>query len=619
MTKARSAALRDLLSLGLVTALVACTSTGDAPRAAAPSAEGRPAGAGDHSYYLTMRDGVRIAVSLHFPGGTAPAMRAPVILIQTRYGRAQEARRGGAPRDIDYFLRQGFAVAIVDTRGSTSSFGPRDVEMGPAERKDMDEIIAHLAARPWSNGKVIGYGISYMADTADFATSRPAPALVASIPRQLDFDAYTQGFMPGGVLNKFLLHVWGDYTKAIDLGRSPRGEPIDCRLRAADCPALFPLLQPVDGDEDYHLLRKALGGRRRWSAEDYLQAPFRDDKGANGFSLFDFSPGSALGAIRREAKPAMIWGSWMDATTAAAALARFRSAPDVKMEIWITANNHGHDINADPFLPARAAPFPERESQFATVLDFTRRVLDGGTIARRINYQVLGTTEFRQTTVWPPEGLSPVSLYLSGDRSMSRTVPVRAGRISYDVDFDAGTGENTRWSTQFGPPPRYPDRREADKRLIAFDSGPLDEDMELAGWPVVDLTVASQSTDPALFAYLEDVAPDGRVTYITEGQLRAIHRAPADPNRLPFDQGPAPHSFNRADALPVKPGEPMRIRFALNPTAAFIRQGHRLRLAIAGADANVFQRYPEVGSERFEFTLGGTTPSLIEVQLRPWR
>ena len=89
------------------------------------------------------------------------------------------------------------------------------------------------------------------------------------------------------------------------------------------------------------------------------------------------------------------------------------------------------------------------------------------------------------------------------------------------------------------------------------------------------LQIAAATADPVVFVYLEDVAPDGRVSYLTEGQLRLIHRKPASAAKLPYDQGPAPHSFNRADAMPVTPGEVMNVSFALFPTAALIRAGHK--------------------------------------------
>jgi hypothetical protein len=48
----------------------------------------------------------------------------------------------------------------------------------------------------------------------------------------------------------------------------------------------------------------------------------------------------------------------------------------------------------------------------------------------------------------------------------------------------------------------------------------------------------------------------------------------------------------RTDAEPLTPGEAARIRFALYPTSVLLRKVHRIRAALGGADASVFQRYP---------------------------
>ena len=70
-----------------------------------------------------------------------------------------------------------------------------------------------------------------------------------------------------------------------------------------------------------------------------------------------------------------------------------------------------------------------------------------------------------------------------------------------------------------------------------------------------------------------------------------IDRKEVDPKSLPYEPlGPA-HSFLRKDAEPLIPGEAARIRFALYPTSVLLRKGHRIRVALAGADASVFQRY----------------------------
>ena len=127
------------------------------------------------------------------------------------------------------------------------------------------------------------------------------------------------------------------------------------------------------------------------------------------------------------------------------------------------------------------------------------------------------------------------------------------------------------------------------------------------------------TADPCVFAYLEDIAPDGTVTYMTEGQLRALHRRIAAPDTLPYDPGPAPHSFRRCDAMPVTAGEKFTLAFKLYAVAALIRKGHRLRLAIAGADAGTFRLPTNDLSERFEIFRGGQELSKLTLPFRPWK
>ena len=138
----------------------------------------------------------------------------------------------------------------------------------------------------------------------------------------------------------------------------------------------------------------------------------------------------------------------------------------------------------------------------------------------------------------------------------------------------------------------YPDRADEDKKLLVYSSAPLETDLEITGSPMLTLEMSSTTSDGAIHAYLEDVSPEGRVTYVDEGILRVIDRKEVDPKRLPYEPlGPA-HSLLRKDAEPLTPGEAARIRFALHPTSVLLRKGHRIRVALAGADAAVFQRYP---------------------------
>jgi putative CocE/NonD family hydrolase len=257
-------------------------------------------------------------------------------------------------------------------------------------------------------------------------------------------------------------------------------------------------------------------------------------------------------------------------------------------------------------------PLPE---QYRMRLAFVDDVISGQAPERRLHYYVLGAGTFRETTVWPPDGTEPSRFALDGDRSLTRDTPT-TGMDSYLVDPTATTGKQNRWY-QYGAP-AYGDRRTEDLKLLTYDSAPLNDDTELVGWPVVTLRMRTTTNDPAVFAYLEDVSPDGRVTYITEGQLRAVNRRVANPGTLPYDAGPAPHSFRRVDAMPVVPDEWFTISLKLYATAALIKKGHRVRLAIAGADQDTFRAMSDGRSERFEIDRGGAEPSAIELPLRPW-
>jgi len=87
--------------------------------------------------------------------------------------------------------------------------------------------------------------------------------------------------------------------------------------------------------------------------------------------------------------------------------------------------------------------------------------------------------------------------------------------------------------------------------------------------------------------YLEDVHPSGEVTYVTEGQLRAIHRKLS--NEEPPYKTPVPYrTFMKKDAMPLVPGEPAELVFDLLPTSYQFLKGHSIRVAIAGADKDHF-------------------------------
>ncbi|WP_156449573.1 CocE/NonD family hydrolase, partial [Caulobacter sp. CCH9-E1] len=114
------------------------------------------------SFYLPMRDGTKIAISLHRPAvdGKPVDTRLPVIWHHTLDIEKMGVRETGAAQSLTDLTRAGYVVAIVARRGNGASFGVRRGYEDFTEGFDAYEITEWLAAQPWSNGQIGMYGCS---------------------------------------------------------------------------------------------------------------------------------------------------------------------------------------------------------------------------------------------------------------------------------------------------------------------------------------------------------------------------------------------------------------------------------------------------------------------------
>jgi putative CocE/NonD family hydrolase len=167
-----------------------------------------------------------------------------------------------------------------------------------------------------------------------------------------------------------------------------------------------------------------------------------------------------------------------------------------------------------------------------------------------------------------------------------------------------------------GMPVTYGDRREEDKKLLTYTSAPLAQDLELTGSPTVTLHVASTHEDGAFYVYLEDVGPDGRVSYLTEGLLRAIHRRTGDPATAPYVPLGVYHTYKKEDALPLVPGEVAAVAITMFPISTLFQKGHRVRIAIAGHDDALKDRYPKEGTPVISVERNSARPSQVVLPVR---
>lgn len=578
------------------------------------------------SLYVTMPDGCRIAVDVYLPqeaGSGPPPGKMPAVLILTPYYRrfrlkddapAATETTPNAARYRDVFVPRGYALVVVDVRGTGASFGTRDSFRSPKERDDYHAIATWVVAQPWSDGVVGATGISYLGAAALFLASTGHPAVKAVAPLFAVWNTYVDHFYPGGILlNKLAAH-YDDIMVGLDHDR----RDLLAELPYFKNPA-YAGPQPVDDDRDGSLVRAAVKEHlASFRMPDFItEFRFTDDRlpydpsfGPHSFSPYHYAQG-----IREDVAVYSISG-WMDgAGFSNGSIARFLSLRNQRQHLLLGPWDHGARANVSPFRDAVEPRFPV----LAEVLRFFDQYLmdrDTGLLAEApVHYFTIHEEVWRSAPSWPPV-TSARTLFLDEGGTLSGA-PGRRGEDAYAVDFTLGTGQNTRYERLAAQDTReyYQDWQGRDEWMLRYTSEPLVTDAEISGHPVVDLWGASSEGDAAIHAYLSEVEVDGTIRYVTEGVLRAIHRRESEPEELQRWSWPF-RTFARADARPMPPGQPERIRFALLPTSWSFKRGSRIRLAVSGADSDHYAQVPHGRPPLLRLARGGATASCVAL---PWR
>lgn len=561
------------------------------------------------SLYITVRDGTRLAADLYLPKGLPPSAKIPTILTQTRYWRSMELRapfRWVLRSEGDqmpltqagkrFFVERGYAMLFVDVRGTGASFGACRYAWEPVTVLDAYDLLDWITAQTWSNGRVGGMGVSYLGTTAELLLATRHPALRAVVPQFNHPDSFVDVAMPGGLLNRRFIYAWTELNESLDQNRFPAIYPGITRILGRG-------VSPVGGAKGIAELREAVRNRTENAclADLDVEADFRDDRHpVRGFSMNDQVVMRFRDVIMEARVPVLGWASWMDAGTGNAALRRFLTLPGLQMAV-VGAWNHGGANQSSPYQPgAKLNPPPEVQYQF--ILRFFDGLLkedSGHTLESCVHYFTLGAEQWQSSPTWPPSGVQSERWYLGPEGALLPQKPDVDGEDHYMVDFRASTGAFNRW-WELGVlqrrPVVYGDRAVQKPFVLGYESAPLEENIEISGTPVIHLYVTSSEPDCAFYVYLEDVFPDGRIVYLTEGQLRAIHRKVRPAEESPYVLQAPHYSFCKEDALPLVPGEPAEIAFGLLPVSARIKKGHRIRVSISGHDEGTFPRIPAQGS-----------------------
>jgi len=571
------------------------------------------------SSYVAMADGARLAVDHYLPRGLAPGETLPTIVTFTRYHRATAFRfpfnvlfsRSSGNRER--LAAAGYATVVVDVRGAGASTGFRVAEFSPEEVRDSVTIVDWIIAQPWSNGIVGAEGVSYSATAAELLMLEKHPAVQAIAAQYGLFDSYSEAALPGGLVNGSIASAWHSMLKALD-----RNEPIPGMTGIAAW--AWAGVAPVQGDRG--MLQQALEEHRANRYTDLTSGAieFRDAR-VDGRRAFLFAPAGHPARYRSSTTPLLLVSGWADGAYQLGALRKFRNRTASATHVVIGPWNHGPGAVTDPCAGDQAYRGRRSDLTLPFFDHYLKGVANGFAGKPPIRYFTYCANRWSYTDRWPPAEEKRV-LALDGT-ALAEELPEAEQRRRLVDDRGATTGDRTRWRSlvAWRTPTRYPDRADQAAHGVAWTSAPLADDLVVTGHPSVSIVVASEAGDAALFAYLEDVAPDGRVTYVTEGQLRLLHRATT--TDLYRDYIPV-RSFFREDAAPLEPGERYRIELGLYPVSYRFRQGHRIRLLLTRADADNFLPLDDEAGAPLDLYSSPSEPSLLTLpeereDLRRWR
>ncbi|SOE73250.1 putative hydrolase, CocE/NonD family [Burkholderia sp. OK233] len=560
------------------------------------------------SRYITMRDGCRLAADIYLPQGADSSEVFPALLIFMPYyrrfktnGEVAESAPAAA-RYRDFFVVRGYAVVVVDVRGTGASFGTRDALRSPTERDDYREVAEWAVKQPWSNSILGSTGVSYVGAAACFLASTGHPAVKAIAPLFGVSDIYSEQLYPGGLVSKVWTCAYDQLMLAMDHDRRDLlgnfSYYTDPGLRGP---------QPVDEDSDGVLLKAAVNEHRNnFSLNDAApEFAFRDEGMLHdpSLTLAACSPYHYLDQVSRDV-PIYSVSGWFDgAGYSNGAITRFLTRNNPHDRLLLGAWDHGARTNVSPWRDDAAPQF----NLLAELLRFFDTHLLGreSGLAEEapIHYFNIHAEEWTSASSWPPNNES-MRLHLAAGGSLSQVAPP-SDVTSYRADFGTSTGSQTRYE-RLGAAAivdYYPDWTERCTSMLNFETPVLPRATPVAGHPVATLRMSIDQGDASIFVYLSEVCSDGRVHYMTEGMLRAIHRetAPAPDDYVtawPF------RTYYRKDAKPVDKGAVIEYSIPLLPVAWTLAEGSRLRLSIAGADGGHFVPMPYGRPPTFDVQIG---------------
>jgi uncharacterized protein len=469
---------------------------------------------------IPMRDGTRLAANVYLPEGAGPV---PAILQYTPYLKDGHGGRGQIEIGQLTFARRGYATVSLDMRGFGASDGDAAPPFSASEAQDGYDALAWLAEQEWCSGQTGMWGISYGGDTSLAVAATRPPSLRAIVPIHATEDEFTGALYPRGCRGGLWSeNDWGFRMVGLQLLPPLRlgNEARWQRLWRDRLDRLMPW--PLT----WHTIPPATWATWRADCSKIQAATYLVSAWHDCYPLETFRAADAIAAPKR-----VLIGPWKHELPDFAVNGPIGFFHEMARwwDAWLLAVDNG--IQSEPPVTVYHQPA-------------------GG---------------WHAESAWPPSGAEVVDFFFDAGGVLARN-PLRlreddTGVDNHRVDPTVGLA-HLPWDWTTPASLTALDLAPDDHRALTYTTAALPAAMDVRGNPEVVVFLAADQPDFPLAIWLADVAPNGFSTLICQGWLRPTHQV---------------GELLRSDHI-------YELRVRLNPTSYRLAAGHRLRVALSGAD-----------------------------------
>ena len=582
--------------------VVVCFSLTPAAFSQAPSADQVKAAYTKAEVRITMRDGVKLFTSIYAPKDTS--QKYPIMLNRTPYSVAPYGADTFKPSlgPSPLFQKEGYIFVYQDVRGrfmSEGDFkmmtpyqarksGPTDVDESTDTWDTIDWLIQNL---PNNNGRVGAWGISFPGFYAAQTIVDAHPALRAVSPQAPMADNYL-----GDDLHHNGAFCLQDAFVFASFFGKPRPGP------TSEPPTFFDF-----GTPDGYKFFLEMGALANANARYFHKRIRIWNEWMQHGNYDDYWQAQNVPKQMTHVKPSvavMIVGGWFDAEDLQGPLKIYeaveknnpKTTNTLVMGPWFHggwSRSDGESLGNIHFGAKTSEFYRERiELPF-----FNYFLKDKGENQLPEAYVFnTGANRWRSLTEWPPKNVESKRFYLDAGGKLTSNAVAAKGYVAEYVSDPARPVPVTN-DTTIGTPREYmtDDQRYAARRpdVVVFQTGPLSEEMTVAGPVHVSLDVSTTGTDADFIVKVIDVYPDDAPDNVPNpagvrmGGYQMLVRG--EPFRAKYR-----NSFVKPEAM--RPGKMTRIEFDMPDIFHTWLKGHRLMVQVQSSWFPFIDRNPQ----RFE-------------------